>query len=506
MAIITSFKIHPAIGIARLGNSPDKFFIGPEIPGVNNPPTGGYKDPKMRVKRQAARFRIFGYDEDGNVVKEITTADADIKWSLHLANKKAAWKEFDGLKPNGPLRNRSEKNRNLLIIDPGERTLNKINSSAFFDTGTFYNKTVPLGEMRMDQNARLLVLGGFGNSASIHNKPPKDFANNNGWNDDVSDGPVTALIKLKGSSKFENATPSWVICPPPDFAPSIPNVISLYDTLLQVAIDKLNYQLPEIPSFTNDIYPILSRANNMKWVSMMMWKMHRKQGSRPASMESKHKDMENSMPLISDAALRQKVFDKLTNPNDPLIGEENDMPMLWSDYYLEQHRNNGEHRNLTLCKWQYDYLEKWARGFFNDDWGTLAAPSSTITAHGLDKASLENCIGGAFYPGIEASWYIRDHYDFIEPFRLSHTLISAGDITKQMALPWQADFFDCQQEGELSWWPAQRPDDVFVEGTQNMHKWTRRRVTDYQSMVNKWHYLGFVIKKGDAYIESERNS
>jgi hypothetical protein len=505
MKEIVTFKIHPAIGIARIGNSPDKFFIGPELPGVNNPPNGGYKDAQMRVKRQAARFRIFGYDEAGNVVKEITSKDADIKWTVHLANKKAVWKEFDGLNPNTPLRNASEKNRNKLIIDPGERTLNKINSSALFDTGIFYDKTVPLGEMRMDKNGRLLLLGGFGNSASIHNKPPKDYANNNGWHDDVSDGPVTALVKLKGSSKFETTLPAWVICPPCDFAPSLGNVISLYDTLLQVAIDKLNYELPDIPSFSNDIYPILSRANNMKWVSMMMWTMHRKHGTKPASMESKHKDMEDSNPLIIDAALRQKIFDKLTDPSNPLAGEDNDMPMLWSDYYDEQTRDNGEPRNLTLCQWQYDYLDKWAKGLFNDDWAGVPAPRSVITAAGLDKAALENCIGGAFYPGIEASWYTRDHYDFIEPFRLSHTLLSAGDITKQMALPWQADFYDCRQEEELSWWPAQRPDDVFVEGNPNMHKWTRWHVTNYQGMVDKWHHLGFVIKKGEGYIESERN-
>ena len=28
----TVYKIHPAIGIARVGNSPTAFFIGPETP------------------------------------------------------------------------------------------------------------------------------------------------------------------------------------------------------------------------------------------------------------------------------------------------------------------------------------------------------------------------------------------------------------------------------------------------------------------------------------------
>ncbi len=509
MKEIVTFKIHPAIGIARIGNSPDKYFIGPEIPGINNPPQSGYKDKEMKVKRQAARFRIFGYDADGNVVKEITAKDADIRWSVHLANKKAVWKRFEGLNANTALRNASEKNRSKLIIDPGERTLTKPNTNAIFNTGTFYDEIIPLGEMRMETNGRLLVLGGFGKSDSRKVKgvslTKDEFANNDGWHDDVSDGPVNAQVKLKGSSKYKKVVSAWVICPPPDFAPRIGHVISLYDTLLQVAIDKLDYQLPEVPSFTRDIYPILKRANHVQWVSMMMWEAHRKHGSKPASMESKHKIMDHPGPLITDDTLRQRVFDKLTDPNDPLGGEDNDMPMMWSDYYHDQTRDNGGPRNQTLCKWQYDYLEKWVRGQFYKDWDPLAAQSLTITPEGLDKAALENCVGGPFYPGIEASWFIRDHYQFSEPFRLSHSILSAGDITKQMALPWQADFFDCQQDDELAWWPAQRPDKVFIDDTPHMHTWTRGHVNDYQSMVDNWYKLGFVIKHDDMYIESERN-
>jgi hypothetical protein len=46
MAAIKIIKIHPAIGIARLGNSPTGFFIGPEQPGVHPRPRGGYRDAK----------------------------------------------------------------------------------------------------------------------------------------------------------------------------------------------------------------------------------------------------------------------------------------------------------------------------------------------------------------------------------------------------------------------------------------------------------------------------
>jgi hypothetical protein len=89
--VIVNVKIHPAIGIARLGNIPDEFFIGPELPWDRTIPDGGYKDEQCRVKRQAARFRIFAYHKDGSITK-ITEKEARITWTVHIANKKASVK------------------------------------------------------------------------------------------------------------------------------------------------------------------------------------------------------------------------------------------------------------------------------------------------------------------------------------------------------------------------------------------------------------------------------
>ena len=78
----TIYRIHPGIGIARLGNSPDEFYISPERPAAlpidcderGNPllsPDGTtelavktFKDAAGRIKRQAARFQIWVYDDD----------------------------------------------------------------------------------------------------------------------------------------------------------------------------------------------------------------------------------------------------------------------------------------------------------------------------------------------------------------------------------------------------------------------------------------------------------
>src|SRR5262249_54870151 len=158
--------------------------------------------------------------------------------TVHLANKKAEWKRFEGLTANSPRRNASVANRSTLIIDPGLRTLSGPNKRANFDTGKFLGLIVPLGEIRSDSKGRLLVLGGFGRSSSPANKPLTTFANNDGWHDDVSDGPITAKVTLKQGGKTFAAVGAWVIVGAPKFAPPIENVITLYDVLLQVAVDK----------------------------------------------------------------------------------------------------------------------------------------------------------------------------------------------------------------------------------------------------------------------------
>ena len=85
------------------------------------------------------------------------------------------------------------------MITPGPRTIAGPNGAASFDSGLFMGTPVPLGEIQTDSNGRLLVLGGFGNSGSPTNAPLTSFDNNDGWHDDVSDGPVTATMTLRGT-------------------------------------------------------------------------------------------------------------------------------------------------------------------------------------------------------------------------------------------------------------------------------------------------------------------
>src|SRR5258705_4292205 len=187
MQPIKTIKIHPAIGVARLGNSPTEFFVGPEKPGVHTPPRGGYRDPQGRIKRQAARFRLFGYDKKGKLVGEIIDKDANITWTVSLANKKAEWIKFQGRKSitNQNLRrNPAVTDRNSLIINPGPRSLSGPNQAVSFDTGTFLGTPVPLGDIRTDNQGRLLVLGGFWKCSSPVNMLIREFSNKMGCHDD----------------------------------------------------------------------------------------------------------------------------------------------------------------------------------------------------------------------------------------------------------------------------------------------------------------------------------
>ena len=277
-----------------------------------------------------------------------------------------------------------------------------------------------------------------------------------------------------------------MICGPPDFAPSVGNIITLYDTLLQTAVDKLGLKLPVNPSFTRDIYPLLQRAIEMKWVSRMVAAAHA------------HATLAPVIPPPGDRAKRAAIFARLRNPaSAPGTETESDMPMIWSDYYPAK-------GNQPLNKVQYQFMKKWKAGNFLNDWKGPPKPAVKITPAGLDRAALEACVGGAFFPGIEASWFLRGTYDFLEPFRLDHTKREPGDVTKQLAVPWQADSTDCAQEDELAWWPAQRPDDVFPEAGGKQAPWIRGIVNSKQDMVKKWHQLGFIVKKGAKYVETGR--
>lgn len=345
-------KIHPAIGIARVGDSPDGFYLAPEQAGQipkelnqdgTEQPVTKFKDGQGRVKRQAARFRVYAYDgggapggeeiklgheikvtdttQGGSFGQELVGRVVDIKWTVYLANKKASWYQFQqldgehGYDPAHPLRNAGLTDpgaRQQLIIDPGPQTVSyadKKQRAAHFARGQNpgYTQSFPpplspnsidtLGELRaikQDEHLRLLVLGGHGNSGSYvegFGQPViQHYANNEGWFDDVSDGPVMAQVKCqivtvdgdKPDPMWEERkffyvdvdAPAWCLVGYPRYVPEILDIITMDETIYDVAVREFGYEpyMYGTPPFSNQTGPDPSVPNALaRWKEDAQW-------------------------------------------------------------------------------------------------------------------------------------------------------------------------------------------------------------------------------------------
>jgi hypothetical protein len=357
---VSTYKIHPGIGIARLGNSDTEFYLAPEVPAglpmecdtQGNPilaPDGSgpvliktFKDPQGRIKRQAARFQVFVYDDDSPDGRPLKIGDKvsgggnhgrliDIQWRVYLANKKSSWYEFHqregehGYAPSAVRRNADVTDRNRLVIDPGPRSVNtSTRRRASFDRSGngSYAATFPppaltphsidtLGEILTDDQGRLLVLGGHGHSGSEKSGPGEPhingYANNDGWYDDTSDGPVMARLVMYSEQVGQNRYidveyPAWVIVGYPRFVPQILDMVTMDDVLYDLYLREFAYDTarygelgdfghpPKIPAhdpaalnqwkagrltwnrdykpwFYRDIWPILFRPNEFIYLS-----------------------------------------------------------------------------------------------------------------------------------------------------------------------------------------------------------------------------------------------
>lgn len=583
---MTTYKIYPPIGVARVGNAPEKFYIGPEVyRGLPTNPDGSpfteadFRDEQLRLCRQAALFHIYRDGENGP--EEVTLATPGVKsitWTAHIANKKASWYTFAtnegqfGYAPNHPLRNAQADDRLKLIIDAGPRQI----SGACAAPAPFDEATVPpdyvganfppsvlypteefityLGELQTDGEGRLLVLGGYGISGSADpNATIQQYANNDGWWDDTADGPVAAVVELDTGETI-TVDAGWVIVAPPSYAPQIANLVTLWDTIFDTAVRNSGYA-PEIfansvwnlgpdgyrPNFTTEIQPLLERATLYPWVAAIPPKPHSFDMGRLGAVPEPGQPDENQ-------GLRQWILSFLRAPN-----EENDiisargatmMPYLAGDNCLIPDTLTSKYLRLTDT--QYFFLSQWANGWFVNE------PDATPAPLALTRGVLENCVGGAFSPGIEMTWISRNSaiYHTDDPFRINANLVpqgplglgfqpqamEPGDICRYMAVPWQADFNECSSQPldgrVIWWWPAQRPEFIYLPPPvqpealrglptpdERMKKqqvpwigtgFDQKRADFIQfaediEMVKYWHGLGFVMEK-EVYFDGQNET
>lgn len=501
-----NLRIFPAIGICRVGGS-KKWFLAPEIPGIPASDPEHFKDGNALIKKQVQRFRIYAYDANDQVIGEITADNAEITWSVHLANSKAAWYEFFNPLDNGNLskaipggrRNKQligKDQRQRLIVDAGEVLIagSDTNASgsehAYQSQGQFLgNNTVTLGHLQTDGQGRLLVFPGDGVSFSPTNHKIDSFADNNEWIDDWSDGPVRASVRLKGDSILREAAPAWVACVGPNFAPEITPLVTLYDVLHHLnrtqGWEKINREV----SFRRDIYPILQRLDLMRWVSEAALLQKGWVDLGPLHKESYLKKLSGHGPGSTTA--RQKILAAIRKPaNKDNPGEEASkgasVPWMLGDGVND---SRSPLFLFSITETQYANLKRWANDDFIDDYQTIKEEKIqrfddiplAQQPHALTRSALEACSGGAFHPGVELTYNLRHsglyqrHYDpDSDPYRLAignrssllHDLgekLDAevffqgqgqvpspigkqmpGDLTRWMGIPWQCDAFSCQ--------------------------------------------------------------
>lgn len=589
------FRVHPAINFARVGNS-EEYYIAPETAAGDLQGDSGLmgglpikagtestvieesdlRDSQQKLKRQAARFRLYRYDSGDSSYPsgggvEVSIGDEingkkikDIIWMVHVANKKAnnysitsAHGSEDGIVSyqNGnfpPARNKEQFGENLatrtrltdLVIDPGPRTIassakasppvvhfSRASQPSYVDKNgqvvplakypvsfpddhdfTLFNPNGPittLGELTIEkETGRLIVLGGYGLACGWEKdgKPPAldDAIDNDNWFDDVSDGPVNATVVFEDDTRVE-AVGGWVVTTDPAYAPQTRNVVSTWDDMFNTWVEELNlvpslyangqYNPDYQPSFQDEVLPILHAAMLQQWNTNL-----------PQAAIRGHQFM-GHITAADDPQQKIPNFKKLIrDPNQQEQSAEGGMMPLSLGDAMKSF--------LSVSKTQYFMLSQWYNRHYSKESVTFG-PGEAV-----DRAVLQNCLGGRYSPGIELTFIVRDtnlyRQDWqgrVGPFRINQEAldysnaddtepflgvgyvplrtapVQPGDLSKFMALPWHTDYNSCATHepdpnpmgnNTLFWsWPAQRPVAVYPADK-----------CSYDSATGQWHLGG----------------
>lgn len=543
---ISYVRIHPGIGISRVGNG-SGYFYAPEVPHPMPPAPEGYKDAQGFINRQAQRFRIYGYDKEDRVIGEVTAGTAEITWTAHLANKKAAWYCFNyaldlpqAAKSQTTRRNAQFRGgqRSALEIKPRPESISGRDKGPIPLRGWFVREdyAVELGELRTDARGRLVVLGGKGKSGTpFLGNSVTTFANNDGWHDDTSDGPVTATVKLP-DGRILDADPAWLVVAPPNYAPDIVTVQTTCDVMYD-ALAGTWAALPAQVSFTEHIQPIFEQLCAGQWVNEGFLALF---GWDAPNNFAREDFMQRLAGLdegqdASHAAFRRQVFKFFRDPS-----AQDQQPSQWPPIYGDAYYSfpSGPHIALALTQTRYNFLTAWANGEFLADYDADAPPPRPFDKlqerdrpAALDRAALHFCMGGPFHPGCEMTWPMRHASMYRNMFRIrmrpadvpepdyGDVLTAAaatadggpltgsgpGDITRWMAVPWQTDTasclsgYDAPDNNLPSFWPARVPNDVL---TEEQYKIIVKAKTDSQRIAAFNTRVKFLrsLHLGDPYI------
>jgi hypothetical protein len=508
------FRIYPSIGVARLGNGPAEkqhVIFSPEIPWANLFETDNhYLMPDGKIKKQAQRFYIFECDKRGKPVRQIDPADYDIRWSAEVANKKPFWYDFNNsLDLSIVSRNRNVSpdfarnkiapgigaaQRNPNVLDMGERLPDGYNyrkelvnnpAAVTVDQknprqsipGQFPNAggggqsllaaslgtapaQVDLGTLEYDEGV-LIFYAADGVSASLNPSDLNtDFADNSNWYDDICDGRITATIKSRSTGvthRLDDAeSAAWVVTAPPDYAPQIQPISTLYDIISGAGTNKYE------PEFSL-VFPMLYRLYRMQWVNLgdFLAPSFREVIDK-LTQEGKLKYLFQKHPKGEADAVREKIFDLFRNPaypdlNEPIIPSSSttgieDRGIGTDELKLPYYPGDGINYPGSPAQWfaipplLYEQLKKWKDG----DFKPMRLPASALDMDAIGevfrkkyldaakdeskrpllmtRAVLETLYGGGFHPGVELTWPMRHDLIYAENLEVY------ADVTENFSL------------------------------------------------------------------------
>lgn len=533
---IVKAAIYPPIGVCRVGNSPDGFYIGPEVPDPLPLPPGSYRDTKGRLKREAARFRVYGLNATGQAVRELTPdSKTKIEWRVTLENQKSSWYEFQlaldipeaASAPPTLLRNATVGVRASLNISPGERAITGMKTSGRkyqFADGKFFDKKVYLGEVRTDEAGRLIVLGGHGVSASHDGTRAVTFGNNDGWHDDTSDGPVMASVTHDGVAL--DVEPAWVVCAPPNYGPQQKSVRTMWDLMRDVAVEAKHLPHPKRASFQNDIRPIFERMTDLQWVNQGFYGGF----GFNSPFEFSTRDW---LARLNDKSSGNLEMRRVLKNNFRHFDVDSNSPVPWPWVYgdaMNVPAADTPRQYTQLSTLQLWALDQWAAGEFDADYDPKAEPPRLIDEvpiadqpDVLTRAAMDFCLADAFHPGCEMTWPMRQKGMYMSAFRLLHRPVddpepsfgaqlgddwslpagpinggqSPGSITRWMAIPWQTDTSSCRSGYDPAYdptiptfWPARVPNEVLSDEAYRIVMDRSRGLNDrLQAFGNRANWL-----------------
>ncbi|KZN33640.1 hypothetical protein N474_19365 [Pseudoalteromonas luteoviolacea CPMOR-2] len=450
------------------------------------------------VKKQAQNFYIYKCDEQGNPVEKLKLTDGDkVTWRVEVANKKSFWYDYNNAldlslhtQGSGNLSKNVSKHRLAPAMTAKRRNPNVITNSlrkqlvisSQGSVSSDNNTQVPLrgkfpanepdtnnrlsdllnlqerhnvlqGSIECDNEGVLRFYAGNGISQALSpSSLNTDFADNSNWFDDICDGRVTAVVELKNGDTFEiqdEQSSAWVATTPPDYAPQIEPIVTMYDMVSGAALKEQD--LDNLTTQFSDVFPILYRLYRMQWVNQADFTDN--------AVNTQIRELNSELgfaQLLDNSAsaksLREGIFNQFRNPlfdqdidvddpgqssnewvsNSRIIPSKDETNIAakpaTSSLKLPFYPNDGIDYPGSPVQWfaippfMYQHLQNWAAGDFSVT-QVEKESANTIEELGLfyseqfknspnsallcARGALDALYGGGFHPGVELTWPMR---------------------------------------------------------------------------------------------------